>query len=741
MRSVRTGRVMNKRRAFIIAVCAALWAVIIGRLFFLQIISYDKYKTAVADNIERETRISATRGAIYDRNMVQLATNITTYRIFIAPNAMESDEEKQFISRFLADTLEVDYNTVYEKAQMNWRADETIKKNVDADTADLIRSFITENGYSRKIHLEASTKRYYPYGSLASSVIGLSGTDVGLSGIERSYDEYLKGTDGRYITAKNGSGGSMPFKYDTYVDAINGYNAVTTIDTNIQAVLEEQLEAAYDNGNPLNRLTGVVMDPNNGEVLGMATYPTFDLNDPYNFNDLYQQKFDALGLTGEEEDYTQQRNELVYEMWQNKAVLDLYEPGSTFKVVTTAMALEEGAVSFADEFSCTGSYMVEGWSKPIKCHKRGGHGTHTYDVMLQQSCNPSLMQVAERIGMDRFYAYFEAFGYTSKTGVDLPGEGLGQYNAFSSFTNVDLAVYSFGQSFTTTTLQQITAISTVANGGYLVRPHVVSSLVDDDGNVVADFSDSVKYQIVSTEVCEKISDVLEAGVSGDGGARNARVSGYKIAAKTGTSEKRAADKLDAEGNTQYVVCSTVAYAPSDDPQVAVIIMVDEPQGENLYGSSIAAPFVANVMEEILPYMGIERSTAETSLTVADYVSLEASRAQAEAEGIGLKTVIVGEGGEVLAQVPSAGSQVEEGGRVVLYTGTAAPEDTVVVPDLEGSSSAQASRILRELGLNVYISGAEGVGAYVYAQDIAPNTMVPEGTVVTVDLMYTGVSDG
>lgn len=739
MLSIRSGRVMNKRRTFIVIMCAVLWAVIIGRLFYLQIISYDSYKAAVADNIQRQTTISATRGTIYDRNMVQLATNTTTYRIFIAPNCIENDEEAQLISRFLSETLEVEYSTIYNKSKMTHRADETVKKNVDSDTADTVRKFINENEYGRKIYLEASTKRYYPYGTLASSVIGLSGTDSGLSGIELSYDEYLKGTDGRYITAKNGSGGSMPFKYDTYVDAINGYNAVSTLDITIQAILEEQLRAAYENGDPLNRACGVIMNPNNGEIYAMATYPTFDLNDPYTLNADSQAAFDALGLAPDSEEYTEKRTEYVYEMWKNKAVTDLYEPGSTFKVVTTAMALEENAVTFDDEFTCTGALRIEGWTQPIHCHKKGGHGTHPYWHQLQQSCNPTLMQVAERIGGQNFYSYFEAFGFTSKTGIDLPGEAVGQYQSYSSFNNVSLAVYSFGQTFTTTALQQITAISTVANGGYLVKPHVVSALVDDNGNVVADFTDSVKYQVVSSDICDDISTVLEEGVSGDGGARNARVSGYKIAAKTGTSEKR--DKLNEEGETQYVVCSTVAYAPADDPQVAVLIMVDEPQGENLFGSYIAAPFVANVMEEILPYLGVERSTVETSVTVADFVQSEVSRAKSDVDVLGLEAVVVGEGATVVAQIPAAGSRVEEGGTVVLYTGTAAPEDTVVVPDLSEMSAAQASNALAELGLNIYISGAEGTGAYVYAQSIEANTMVPVGTVVTVDLMYmTGLTD-
>ena len=740
MRSVRTGKVMVKRRNFIVAVFIAMWAALIGRLFYLQIISYDEYKAAVADNIERETTIAATRGTIYDRNMVQLASNTTTYRVFIAPNCIENEEQAKLIAQNLSEILQVSYDDVYERTQKKHRADETIKKNVDSDTADVLREFISNNELTRTVYLEASSKRYYPYGSLAASVIGLSGTDAGLIGVELSYDEYLKGTNGRYITAKNGNGGSMPFKYDTYVDAINGYNVVTTIDTTIQAVLEEQLEAAYENSSPLNRVTGVVMNPNNGEIYGMGTYPSFDLNSPYTLDADSQAKLDSSGYAEGSDEYNEYYYQLVYAMWKNKAISELYEPGSTFKVITTSMALEENVVTFEDQFTCTGSYRVEGWNKPINCHKHAGHGTHPYWYMLQQSCNPTLMQVAERIGMDKFYAYFEAYGYTSRTGIDLPGEERGLYNSFSAFGNVDLAVYSFGQTFKTTPLQQITAISTVANGGYLVRPHVVKELVDDKGNVVADYSDSVRNQIVSTAVCESISAVLEDGVSGDGGAKNTRVNGYKIAAKTGTSEVR--DDLDENGNTQYVVCSTVAYAPSDDPQVAVIIIVDEPTVGSLFGSYIAAPFVANVLEEILPYLGVDRDAVDTSVTVGNFVGSDVATARANADVLGLKVQVRGEGNMVTAQVPASGSQVEEKGVVIFYTDGQEPEQTVEVPDLKGKTASAANYELSSLGLNIYISGTQESGAYVFSQSIPAGTMVSPGTVVKVEMMFTdGLSDG
>lgn len=741
MPSERNGKVMYRRRAILFAGFAVLWIALAGRLFFLQILKYEDYKSAVADNIERETVIAATRGTIYDRNNVPLASNITTYRVFIAPNRIENDEQKKLISENLSAILDVPYDDIYQRTQKEKRADETVKKNVDADTADLVRDFISNNELSGMVHLEASSKRYYPYSTLASAAIGVAGTDQGLAGIELSYDKYLKGTDGKYITAKSGNGGSLPFKYDTYIDATNGYNVVTTLDTTIQAVLDEQLEAAFQNSSPLNRIAGIVMNPNNGEIYGMSTYPPFDLNNPYNLDDDSKKVLEESGLEEGTEEYTEKFYELVYAMWKNKCVSELYEPGSTFKVVTTSMALEENVTNFDEEFSCSGSYRVEGWNKPISCHKKSGHGTHPYWYMLQQSCNPTLMQVAQRIGLDKFYSYFEAFGYTTKTGIDLPGESYGVYHSFSAFNEVELAVYSFGQTFKTTPLQQISAISSVANGGYLVTPHIVSKLVDDNGNVVADFSDSVKYQVVSSEVCDKISTVLEDGVAHDGGAKNTRVSGYKIAAKTGTSEVR--DKVDEEGNTKYVVCSTVAYAPSDDPQVAVIIIVDEPTVGSLFGSYIAAPFVANVLEEILPYLGVDRDEVASSVTVTNCVNMETTKARAAIDILGVDAVVVGDGGTVTAQVPSSGSQIEkESGVVILYTGDEIPENTITVPDLTGKSAAQANSALTSLGLNINISGAEGNGSVVYSQSIPEGTQVTRGTLVTVELMFTtGANDG
>lgn len=737
---------LSARSLLIVAAFSAVWCGIIGRLVWLQIFNHDTYLTKVIDNVQTETTVSAQRGVIYDRNMTQLATNTTVWRVFISPRDIKDEAQKQLIANGLSEILGADYNTIIEKANKTTRADETIKRDVYEEDADKVLDFISENDLDSQIHLEASTKRYYPYGSLAAQVIGLCGTDGGLLGLELQYDTELTGVPGRYITAKNAHGKRMPFKYDTYIEAQNGANVVTTIDVNIQNMLETQLEATYNDSEPLNRVTGIVMDVNTGAILGMGTYPSFDLNDPYTLDETSQAKLDASGYSESSDEYNTFYWELLYSMWKNKAVSELYEPGSTMKIITTAMAFEEGVVDKDEEFTCTGSFYISGYDQPIHCHKLAGHGTHPYYYMLQQSCNPTLMTVAARIGRQKFYEYFQEFGYTEKTGIDLPGEADSIYHAYSGFNQVELAVYSFGQTFKVTALQQLTAICAVANGGYLVTPHVVSSLVDDDGNVIKTYETEIKRQVVSTDVCKEISAILEDGVSGDGGAKNAYVAGYKIAAKTGTSEVR--DVLDADGNSYLRVGSCVAYAPSDDPQIAVIIVVDEPQSGSVYGSVVAAPYVANLMNELLPDLGIERSYSEEELAklsvqVSNYVGWPLADAISVVTNNGLEYEVVGssaDGAVISYQIPSSGSTLQKNtGRVIFYTGNATADDYVEVPNVVGYSATTANRLISNAGFNIMIDGAQnydiGAGAVVVSQTPAAGEQALYGSVVTITMRY------
>ena len=589
------------------------------------------------------------------------------------------------------------------------------------------------------------------------------GTDSGLFGLELQYNQYLSGTNGKYITTKNGQSQSLPSTYEYYVAASDGLNVVSTIDMTLQRMLEAQLYNAYVNAEAGNKVAGVVMDVNTGEVLAMGQYPTVNLNSPYALTDEGQKKYDAylqsgkveeklasLGLAAGTEAYTKQYNailneyryQLIYNSWNNKTVSETYEPGSTFKVMTTAVALEEQVTSFADTYSCPGYYVVAGTK--IKCHKTTGHGTHDYATLLQQSCNPALMQVALKIGQEKFYEYFSMLGYMEKTGIDLPGEATGIYSTEDNFGIVSLACYSFGQTFKTTMIRQITAIAAIANGGHLITPRVANALVDNDGNIVVSYDTETIRQVISSSLCSSIVDVLEKGVSGDGGAKNAYVAGYKIAAKTGTSEKR--DTINpVTGNKDLRIGSTVAIAPADKPQIAVLIIVDEPKG-SVYGSTVAAPYVANFLSEALPYLGVERvyseeEMARAAVSVKYYVGRETSEAVQEIAKLGLSYEIVGNGDTVTAQMPAGGSVLTKtDGKVILYTeGIATSTQTSIVPNVTNLTAEEAIKALQAKGLNVLISGATnynvGSGAKVISQNFEANTEVKRGTVVTIYCLY------
>ena len=723
--------------------CMILWCVLILKLFQLQIIDYDYYQNKVLNNVQRMTTLSATRGEIYDAGMNKLASNYTVYRIFISPRDIENDEQAELISKGLSDILGVDRDRIRTLTKKVHRADETVMKKASDEQADAVRKFILDNGLTTQIHLEAGTARYYPFSSLAANVIGVAGTDGGLTGLEYQYNSFLLGESGKYITSKDAQGGQMPSKYDTYIDASNGANLVTTIDVTIQKALEKQLKQTYLDSDPMNRVTGIVMDVNTGAVLAMATYPTFDLNSPFTLDEDSVKKLEESGYAPDSKEYASYQTELLYKLWRNKAVSELYEPGSTFKVITTAMALEEGLVSLDEKMYCSGKFYVEGYSQPIHCHKLSGHGSVTFERGLQQSCNPILMTVGLRIGQQRFYDYFQAFGYTGLTGIDLPGEAKSIYSSFSNFGPVSLAVYSFGQTFKVTPLMQLTAISTVANGGYLLTPYVVSQIIDDDGNILMQRETDAKRQVVSTDVCKTISGVLERGVSGDGGAKNTYVAGYKIAAKTGTSEVR--DLADPDGNYSYRVGSTVAYAPADDPQISAIIVVDTPMIKNKYGAYVAAPYVANLLSEVLPYIGMapqytEEEFAKLKTTVRNVTGWPTADAEKVFKNLKINYEVIGTGEVVKYQIPAKGAEIiKNEGKVFLYTGDATPESDIRVPDVTGKTVSAANKLLTNRGFNVIIDGAtvssSSTEAYVVSQSVAANTLSSKGTVVKITVRY------
>lgn len=714
-----------------------LFAVLTVRLFVLQVIKFDEYREKAENNIQSKTPLKAERGKIYDRNMVELATDVTSWRIFISPRDIKDDTVAETVARGLSDILGASYETVLAGAKNNATRDRTVKKKASAEEKDKVIAFVLENGLSEVVHTEADTSRYYPLGSLAAHVIGFMGTDNGLSGIEAYYDAYLTGTDGYYITSKNAAGEALPDSYDTYIPATDGCSVITTIDVTLQALLEAQLEATYNDSGAKNRVTGIVMDPDTGAVLAMATYPTFDLNSPYKLDTESLGKLTASGLSAGTAEYRTAYNEALYEMWNNKAVSTLYEPGSTFKIFTTSVALETGVSNVSDGFFCSGALKVQGYGSPIRCHKRQGHGSLNFAEALQKSCNPTMMTLAARIGNKRFMEYFVNFGYTGKTGIDLPGEALGIFHKEEDFNTVELAVYSFGQTFKTTAVQQLTAVSAVANGGNVVTPYVVSEIRDKSGNTVYSKTADKKKTVLSEEVCATISDILEKGVSGDGGAKNAGVAGYKIAAKTGTSQKR-----DIKDENLYVG-SCVAYAPSDDAEIAVIIVVDEPSSRIYYGSSVAAPYVSAFLNGALPYLGYEPSFTEEeelkrSVSIGDYVGKTVKEASREIEKLGIKAEIIGDGEYVTAQVPSKSVKItKENGRVFIYTD--GNESAVArVPSVVGMNAADAVKMLINSGFNIRITGVtdytRGVGATVIAQS-PENTELEKGAAVEITLKY------
>lgn len=773
----RTDRKTYRRITVFFCLFIAAGMIIVGRLVKYQLKDYEYYQSQVLGQLTSEMLVTPTRGDITDRNGVVLATNKTVYNVIISPfhiaklNAenekLNSDDNKDndvfyewvskdgkasyagsraddLIATYLSYTLEVDRAKIMERIGRTNRQYEVVKKEVDEAVNIHINEFIAEYDLRDQIYDIASNKRYYPYGSLASHVIGFTNSEgVGRDGIEAYYDNYLRGKNGKFVFAHDAKNDELSFEYNTRIPAENGYTLVSTIDNYIQSALENQLEQTYHDSMAGNRVTGIVIDVETAGVLAMATYPDFDLNSPYTLDEASLEILSKY--TEGTDEYNEKFSELLYTLWKNKAITELYEPGSTFKIMTTAMALEERVVTFDTPFNCPGYWMVEGWSRPIYCHDHNGHGTLAYRYGLQQSCNPALMQVAALVGKERFYNYFESFGYTSVTGIDLPGETGGIVNAREGFSGVNLAVYSFGQTFKTTPIQQLSAIATIASGGYYKTPHVMKEIVDENGTVIASFDTDIKRQVISTEVCKEIAAVLEDGVSHDGGAKNAYVKGYKVAAKTGTSEKR--DKFDENGEKSFRVGSCAAFAPADDPMVAAIIIVDEPMNGAVYGSVVAAPYIANLLGDILPYLGVEQQytpedLATLDISVSDYVGGSPAAARDDLALNGLSCEIIGEGSVITGQFPAAGSTMrKDNGRVILYCGTENERQYTTVPDLMYKTAEAANMILLNSGLNVRITGASnGSSAIVIEQYPAAGDTVELGAVVEIELRHMDGTD-
>ncbi|MBQ9087011.1 MAG: PASTA domain-containing protein [Clostridia bacterium] len=737
-----------KRSTWLCILVFAVFGILLFRILMIQTLDFESYQNKVLNQITTESPVAANRGKIYDRNGNVLATNITTYRVFISPSGIKSAQEvlpegngtdyADLVSRGLSEILGVSYDEVHKQVtEYTKYLDRTIKRKVDEETADTVREYIDEHSLQSMIYLEAQSTRYYPGGTLGAHMIGFTSSDgVGLYGLEYQYDEYLKGVDGYYIKARDSYGNEMPFDYSSYIEAVDGYHLKTTVDTTVQSFLEEALAQTVADHEAANRACGIVMDVNTGAILAMATSSPFDLNDPWGLDDLSKATLEESGYAEDSDEYAELQRTLLTEMWSNKAVTESYIPGSTFKIVTSAMALEERESQIPASVSCGGSKRVA--DRIIHCHKRQGHGALTFAEGLQQSCNVWFMTLGELIGVDTYQQYVKAFGYRERTGIDLPGEGSSIFA--SQMSQLDLAIYAFGQNFNVTPMQQLCAVAAVANGGSLMTPYLVEQITDNAGNVIYQHKVETKRTVVSEEVCKTLAEILEDGVSGNGGAKNAYVAGYRVAAKTGTSEKKGAEFTDKEA----YICSTVAFAPADDPEIAIIIIVDEPTKGVLYGSTVAAPYVADALENIMPYLGVtpiytEEEQAKMAVTVPNCRKYTLTEAIARIEAAGLDYTVVGEQSAdavVTSQSPAPYTKVEKSsGRVILYLGDASPSEDVEVPNLIGKNAVQANALLMGCGLNVRIVGSSGVlsgtDTLVCDQSIAAGSMVAKGTVVTV----------
>ena len=604
---------------------------------------------------------------------------------------------------------------------------EIVARKIDNSTAEKIR----KSGL-KGIYLIEDSKRTYPYGSLASHVVGFVGTDnQGLAGTEMVYDKYLKGMPGRMISAKSASGTEMPYKYEKYINPENGSNLVLTIDEVIQHFVEEELKQAVADYDVENGAACIIMNAKTGEILAMATQPDFDLNQPFELTEDMQKQLE--GLSGDER--KTEYNKLLNKLWRNKAVVDGYEPGSTFKPFTGAMALEENLVGRNEHFLCTGAVHVGGHT--IHCWKTAGHGSLTFSEGFENSCNPVFMALGARVGAKNFYKYFKKFGFTETTGFDLPGEASGTFHSMDRFNDAEIATSSFGQSFIVTPLQLITAYTAITNGGTMVRPHVAKELVDDDGNVIKSFDTQVIRQAISKETADTIRDILE-GVVSNGTAKNAYIKGFRLGGKTGTSEKT------PRGSGKYIA-SFVGFAPANDPEIIGLVMLDEPMGGSHMGGQIAAPTFKKIFDEVLRYMGVEPQYTEEEAqtldkTVPNVVGLEKSAIPKAFAESGLKYNIIGSGKAVVSQVPKGGATLPEGSTVALYT----EEDSqteVTVPNVCSYTATDANILLTNAGLNMKVSGATDTGqgaAVVGSQSPEAGSRVKRGSVVTVEFKFANV---
>lgn len=727
-----TIRMWRRSLTVLISLVFLGFGVIVCRLFKLQILDGESLKSRALEQQLKDTALNAKRGTIYDCNMKPLAQSATVWTVVLEPAYLKSDQDKLVVAEGLSEILGIDKNELLEKASKKSYYI-IVKRKIESDVKDKIIQFKKDKKLKNGIRLIEDYKRYYPYGSFASSVIGFTGSDSqGLTGLEVYYDKYLTGEPGRLVTAKNAVGTDMPFDYEQRIEARNGYNLVLCIDEVIQHFLEKNLEEGVINNKVINRAAAIMMDVNTGAILGMAVKGDFDLNDPFSIVDEETKKnIESLP----EEEKSKATNQALQKQWRNKAVSDTYIPGSVFKIITASMGFEEGVITEDSKFNCSGHIIPFKNGPLIHCHELSGHGMQTFVEALCHSCNPAFVQVAQMLGPERFYKYYSSFGFTKKTGIDLPGEANGIFfSEDGSMGPTDLAVSGFGQNFSITPIQMVTAVSAVANGGNLVSPHVVKQIVDDNGNIVKSTNTQIKRQVISKQTSERMCKILQRNAT-IGSGKNGYVAGYRICGKTGTSEKKGPD---ANLNGKDYISSYCGFAPADNPQVALLVFYDTPKGTNYYGSLVAAPTFARVMEDVLPYLGVERKYTEEELKNIDtstpfVLGFKIQDAKNSLLKVGLEPVVYGKGETVISQIPEAAAKIPKGGRVVIFTDTESKEE-IKVPKLIGLTISEVNREAANAGINVSLRGAVsgGSGAMSINQSVPEGEKVTPGTVITVD---------
>lgn len=724
---------LRQRTAILILLILVLgFGAAVLRLTYLTTIQSSELQESAVDLQLADTTVSAKRGTIYDANGNVLAESASVWQVVMSPVNFKNDKQRQAAAKGLSEIFDLEYNDVLDdtKQQSHYVV---VKRRIESDerekVLELIDTLKKDYSCSGVIQLLDDYKRYYPKNSLASSVIGFTGSDdQGLEGIEYEYDSYLSGTPGRIITAQNARGTDMPFRYEQNVESEDGNNVYLTIDETIQSICEKYMQKGVEDNNVLNKGVCIAMDVNTGAILAMVTTDGYDLNNPYELSAKDKKKIKSTPKKKQAE----AESAALSNMWRNKAVADTYMPGSVFKMCVASAALEENLVNEKTSFTCAGSILVEG--ETIHCSNIAGHGTQNFVEAISNSCNPAFVQIGQMLGASKFRQYYQGFGFSDKTGIDLPGEAEDSFWKEGKMGGVDLAVASFGQNFSITPIQMITACAAVSNGGYVVQPHVVSKITDSKGNVIKTVDKKVKRQVISDDTSKKMNEYLEYNTERQGAAAG-YISGYKVAGKTGTSEKKGVTKVESSFSEDYI-SSFCGYAPADDPQIAMLVFFDTPDGDAYYGSQVSSPVFINIMSEVLPYLDVKTSYTDEELgyvdaSAGDYTGVSVDEAKTAVEADGFTATVKGNGSTVISQIPTVSSGLQKGGSIVLYTDSDSQSETVSVPSLIGLSPDEVNDVASAYGLNVSFSGATTSSGTSSSQNIEAGTSVSPGTVITV----------